>query len=549
LATTQNVRRVSESLNPTIEVIVPQHGVVTLFGYGIQVRVDRGHLILDDGIGASRRHGRFARVGHGLQRLVVVGTDGMISLAALRWLSDQKASLVMLERDGSVLTTTGPARPSDARLRRAQSLAHSTGVALRITRELIWQKLTGQELVARNKLLDTTTADAIARFSAELPAAEDIASIRLIEAQAASAYWLAWRTLPLNFPKKDLPRVPEHWRSFGTRISPLTGSPRLAVTPGCAMMNYLYALLESEASLAAHAVGLDASIGIFHVDQPNRDSLACDLMEPVRPQVDAYLLDWITTQPLKREWFFEQPNGNARLMASLTEKLSETVPNWGRAVAPVAEWVAQALWNSACKSVKKGPALATRLTQRHRTEGRGNAFVMGKNPLPRRGNICEICGAEGVKNRYCKSCAVEVSRENMAHVALVGHARPKTQRVRDRISKKIGDHAMANTWWDKSSLPSWLTEECYVQRIQFRSPTPRLSVPGNAVRIRGTGRRSRNWRAFQSMRVELALRTPKRTEEPKLLLNENKSGKPEGIYFMIGLTARRQRCASSHFSC
>jgi hypothetical protein len=60
----------------------------------------------------------------------------------------------------------------------------------------------------------------------------------LIEAQAASVYRSAWRTLPLTFPKKDLPRVPEHWRSFGTRISPLTGSPRLAVTPGCAMTNY-----------------------------------------------------------------------------------------------------------------------------------------------------------------------------------------------------------------------------------------------------------------------------------------------------------------------
>ena len=148
------------------------------------------------------------------------------------------------------------------------------------------------------------------------------------------------------------------------------------------MMNYAYALLESEASLAARAAGLDASIGIFHVDQPNRDSLACDLMEPVRPQVDAYLLDWITTQPLKREWFFEQPNGNARLMSSLTERLSETAPTWARAVAPLAEWVAQALWNSIAKSTSNKPTMSTPLTQRHRSEGRGNAFVMGKNPRP-----------------------------------------------------------------------------------------------------------------------------------------------------------------------
>jgi hypothetical protein len=36
-------------------------------------------------------------------------------------------------------------------------------------------------------------------------------------------------------------------------------------------------------------------------------------MEPVRPQVDAYLLDWITRQYLRREWFFEQSDGNCRL--------------------------------------------------------------------------------------------------------------------------------------------------------------------------------------------------------------------------------------------
>src|ERR1035437_6287830 len=155
------------------EVITPQHGVVTLFGYGIQARVDRGHLILEDGIGANRRQGRLSRVGHGLKRLVVIGSDGMVSLAALRWLSDQKASFVMLERDSSVLATTGPVRSSDVRLRRAQALAHVSGAALRITRELIRQKLTGQELVARSKLLDTTTADRIATFSAELATAEN----------------------------------------------------------------------------------------------------------------------------------------------------------------------------------------------------------------------------------------------------------------------------------------------------------------------------------------------------------------------------------------
>jgi len=462
MAATENVRQVTSSDNS----LIPKHGVLTLFGYGIQVRVDRGHLVVEDGIGEDRRKIRLARVGHGLKRLVCIGADGVISLAALQWLSAQDASFVLLERDGSVLATTGPVRSSDAKLRRAQALAHVSGAALRITRELIRQKLAGQELVARNKLLDTRTADTIARFSAELPEAENVESIRLIEAQAALAYWSAWRTLPINFPKNDVARIPTHWLSFGARNSPLTGSPRLSVNPPNAMLNYLYAVLESEARLAVAALGLDPGLGVLHVDSGNRDSLALDVLEPIRAQVDSYLLDWITRQPLRRQWFFEQRNGNCRLMGPFVVSLSETAAMWRRAVAPIAEWVAEAFWNSHHGSSKAVKSLPTHLTHRRRSEGRGNDFKLQTGTAPRQAKICEVCGAEGVKNRYCRSCAVDVDRENMARAALIGHAKPKTSKAKALISKTLSDHAVANSWWDPSSLPNWLTEQFYVEQIQ-----------------------------------------------------------------------------------
>jgi hypothetical protein len=91
---------------------------------------------------------------------------------------------------------------------------------------------------------------------------------------------------------------------------------------------------------------------------------------------------------------------------------------------------------------------------------------MGKKPVLRQAGICEICGVEGVKNRYCRSCAIDASRETMAQVALIGHAKPGTQSAKVRISKVLSDHAVANSWWKQSSLPSWLTEDCYLQKIQ-----------------------------------------------------------------------------------
>src|SRR5437870_13099776 len=96
------------------------------------------------------------------------------------------------------------------------------------------------------------------------------------------------------------------------------------------MLNFLYALLESESRLAAAALGLDPGLGILHVDTPARDSLACDLMEAIRPKVDAYVLDWVLSQPLRRDWFFEQRDGNCRLMASFAIRLTQTAQVWAR---------------------------------------------------------------------------------------------------------------------------------------------------------------------------------------------------------------------------
>src|SRR5207245_2471677 len=206
-----------------------RHGVVTLFGCGIRVQVEHGHLVVHDGIAANRHTARFPRVRHGLRRLVVIGSDGMVSLAALRWLADQDAAFVMLDREGKVLVSTGPVRTSDSRLRRSQALAESTGAALQLTRELIVQKLSGQEKLARDKLKRLDIASCISSFRSQVDAAKRTSTIRQCESLGAKAYWSAWRMVPVAFPRNDLRRVPRHWQVFGTRESPLTNSPRLAV--------------------------------------------------------------------------------------------------------------------------------------------------------------------------------------------------------------------------------------------------------------------------------------------------------------------------------
>jgi CRISPR-associated endonuclease Cas1 len=261
----------------------------------------------------------------GLKRLVVIGSDGLISLAALRWLERQDIAFAMLERNGKILCVTGPVGSSDAKLRRAQALAISNGVGLEICRRLIDAKLQGQELVLRERLNCQPTADAIARFRNKLDSAESFDAIRNLEANGASSYFREWRDLPVTWPKADLQGIPEHWRTVGCRQSPLTGGPRLAVTPAHAILNYCFALVEAETRLALSALGLDVGLGVgLHTDTANRDSLALDVLEPVRPQVERWLLDWVASEPLRKADFFETATGNCRLMSKICTKLSGT---------------------------------------------------------------------------------------------------------------------------------------------------------------------------------------------------------------------------------
>lgn len=460
MAATKTLYRLDEPHN----CIRPHHGVITVFGYGINIRVDRGHLLLEDGIGSERGRARLPRVGHGLKRLVVIGADGMVSLAALLWLADQDAAFVMLDRDGSVLATTGPVRSSDARLRRAQALAHESGAALVIARELISRKLAGQEQVARDKLLDTATADLISQYAQTLASADTLDAIRLIESRAAAAYWAAWQQLPIMFPKTQVPRIPSHWQRFGTRKSPLTGSPRLAVNPPNAILNYLYAILESEAGLAAAALGLDPGLDVLHVDTPARDSLACDLMEAVRPNVDGYVLDWITRQPLRREWLFEQRNGSCRLMGPFAAQLAETAQTWARAVAPVAEWVARTLW-ARRPAGDGGPA--TRLTQSRRREARGIPSPPPNKTICPISGVCRICGTSIPGGRsYCLPCSITSATERMTEVARSGRIAAHTAEAESRRSATQRGNALARWEWQRSDDATGIDARIYDTQIQ-----------------------------------------------------------------------------------
>jgi hypothetical protein len=232
------------------------------------------------------------------------------------------------------------------------------------------------------------------------------------------------------------------------------------------MLNYLYSVLEAESRLAAATLGLDPGLGVLHVDTRNRDSLACDLMEAVRPQVDRYVLSWILSQPLRREWFFEARNGNCRLMASIATRLSETAPTWARAVAPVAEWVAQELWASTRKRIANSDLLPTRLTQRRKTESRGREFVPAVLTAPSHERICRACGAPAPHGRHCLKCGRLLARKSMTELAKAGRIAAQDIDAQRKRSGTQQRHKAAQREWRLTSKDNRISDEVYRREIQ-----------------------------------------------------------------------------------
>ena len=445
---------------------INRHGVLTLTGFGIKVRMQSGHLEIEDGVGPERRKIRLARVGHGLKRLVCISEDGFTTLSALKWLADVGVSFSVLNRNGKLLFVSGPSAPSDARLRRSQALALGNGVGLEICQKLIDAKLEGQERLVRERLHDTVAAQEIAAFRDRLKTADTSEAIRWMEAHAAGAYFGALRNVPVLWPKADLPRIPNHWRVAGSRQSPLSGGPRLAVTPVHAILNYCFGLLESETRAALVALGLDVGLGLgLHTDTPNRDSLVLDVLEPVRPEIEKWLVAWITREPLRRADFFETTTGNCRLMSHLCAKLSETAPTWGKLVAPWAEYVAQTLWSRTSRS-KSARRLSTPLTQQHRREAKARpSFPRIEAPTTDR--LCRGCG-KSIGRRYttCSDCAMAIATERLASASKLGRIAARSPEARARHVASHLRHTKANSAWDGSKQPAWLTDQLFSEKVQ-----------------------------------------------------------------------------------
>ncbi len=513
--------------------------VAVVDGYGARVVVERGHLELADGLGEHRRVRRFTKIDAPRRLVVASGTEGIVSFDALRWCTKVGVPVAVLDADGAALAAGPPGR-EDARLLRAQALALYGPAGVEVTRYLIITKLSGQARVLSARLDDEDAASTLLELAETVNQAGSIEEISQAEAAGANVYWAAWeRSVEVVFTRRDVSRVPAHWRSFnGRRSSVNPGSPRSATDPCGAALNYAYKLAEVESTLALRRIGLSESIGVLHADMAGRPSFSCDVMEAIRPIVDDHVLD-IVKGPLQKRMFVEDARGVVRCVAPLTHQLAEAMPAYAHALGPVVEHVASLLAASSPYDVtvptvlsgaKHKAAARRRVAAEHgasaETRSRQGPNPGGIAPRGRRRTrvttpplpaaSCQGCGAalpvepDRARSRrgWCDTCLPErraevdrpMQRASLTHAAAFAKAtgsRPShTPEASTARKARNREQALAQRVWDREASGA-LDEAWYHEQVAPRLAT--LSLPAIA---RGTGvstSAASKWRAGRAV--------------------------------------------------
>jgi hypothetical protein len=113
----------------------------------------------------------------------------------------------------------------------------------------------------------------------------------------------------------------------------------------------------------------------------------------------------------------------------------------------------------------------------HRRVAKGMPVDMPAQPAAQPPAVCRVCGVDiDTGRRYCASCGITVSRENLIELGKRGRVAGHRPEARKRQAENKRRHDAEVKVWNPTDKPEWLTEELYRAKIQ-----PRLT--GITVRV------------------------------------------------------------------
>jgi len=208
--------------------------------------------------------------------------------------------------------------------------------ALMFARELVEAKLS-QQIALLSELRDlrsdlkyeiSNAIKSIETIREEIVGLTNLDSIRGFEGSAANSYFKAFS---LVFPPS---------LNFKNRIR------RPPTDPVNSLLSLSYTLLHYELVREIEVIGLDPTIGFYHSFDYGRESLACDLVEPFRPDTDRFVFNLIREKIIRESDFtYHEHNGQqgCYLKKASRKKFFEKYEEWARNNRPFWKERVQAL--------------------------------------------------------------------------------------------------------------------------------------------------------------------------------------------------------------
>ena len=313
----------------------PSYDPLILAGHGVSLRVEAGTLLVRNGFThypqKQETHRYFKADPNLPPRIIMLDGSGSITFDVLTWLNEQKVPLIKIDWTGNaVIVVSGDSFAANRERVAWQAETRSNRrKRMEFCNALIAKKIEGCVVTMETSLRRSPAWEAaIQRAHADLTRLandppQTVDELRMLEAHSASAYFRAWRATSLVWRASSRHSIPDEWRTIGQRASrlQLTGN-RSAAHPINAILNYAYAVLQSDVQIKAVADGYDPMLGIMHYERDGSRAFVFDMMEPERPKVDRAVLDFVRTEALHPVDFTIRNDGVVRLNPELARKVA-----------------------------------------------------------------------------------------------------------------------------------------------------------------------------------------------------------------------------------
>lgn len=307
-----------------------------LCGQGVSLRIQNSSLVIRDGFThypQEQASHRFFRGDLSLPpRIVLIDGSGTLSFDVLTWLSEQGVALIRIDWSGnvaSVLSGQGYGADRDKVHWQIDTRADNRR-RMALSVDLIRRKIANSIDTLETVLPGSAGRDrSCAGLRNELEILtnnppSDIQLLRGIEGRASATYFSAWQGVPLQWRATVRHPIPDAWAVIGTRSAIRAGNSknRRASHPLNAMLNYAYAILQSQLQIELLSEGYDPAIGIMHHGFQGSPAFVFDLMERSRPIVDAAILRFVLATSLSGADFTLRSDGVCRVGAQLARRVA-----------------------------------------------------------------------------------------------------------------------------------------------------------------------------------------------------------------------------------